>query len=76
MSRLDEIEQRLNNRTSKSPWGLYDKVNNHCMVTQEERGPNGEFQYVADCWHEGDMQLIAHAPQDIRWLIDEIKRLR
>ena len=48
--------------------GIHGSSAEHCVANVSNYG-----QGVMAC--EADAQLIAHAPTDIRWLLDEVERL-
>ena len=74
MSRLDEIEKRAENAT-KGPW----TYGSGCVFTDKSCVTDGVFEYVVDSFRAGNepnAEFIAHAREDIPWLVAEVKRLR
>ena len=70
--RLTEIRARLDAATP-GPW----VVTGQEILTVAVDGQTGWESLVADVWHrDRDADLIAHAPADIAWLLDEVERLR
>ena len=75
--RLMEIEERLETATP-GPWKACD-----CGIPQGETSPDYEIWtdckereecQVAEMVIGGDAAFISHAPVDIRWLIDRLKK--
>jgi hypothetical protein len=73
--RLSEIRARLDKATP-GPWEDYDPGDGtHRLYAPNEvklLGPLGEGRVL----RAADAELIAHAPEDIRWLAGEVDRLR
>ena len=72
--RLTEIRARLDAATP-GPWVPDDEC-----VLRPASSPHGRFLIIAEC-HDGghlenDARLIASAPSDIEWLLDEVEHLR
>jgi hypothetical protein len=89
-TRLEEIEKRLSEATP-GPWGILLKGFGPKVGNRDVDQHMAEFPYhddiaiaVVDKYNlpiemkhiaESNAQLIAHAPADLRFLIDEVKRL-
>lgn len=81
MSRLDEIRERLNKATP-GPW-QWDFENNHLESTtafDEFEAPDGRKlrSPMLIAWQRfetyADEDLIAHAPTDLRYLLEQIEK--
>lgn len=71
--RLQEIRARLDAATP-GPWEVWE---NGTMVCAPDRDAPGAYHDIALAFSSlGDQHLIAHAPADIAWLLDEVERLR
>lgn len=70
--RLQEIRARLDAATP-GPW----KRDRHEILTVDVDDETGWETCIADAYGDpADADLIAHAPDDLRWLLDEVERLR
>jgi phage host-nuclease inhibitor protein Gam len=67
---LKEIQARLEAATP-GPWALVDRLG----VIYECQSEISVIEVDANV-NEGDAEFIAHAPEDIRRLLDEIDQLR
>lgn len=79
MSRINEIQERLNNATP-GPWIAVgkDKNDGHEVVVVGEYTNGGEPDMWIDVVYSADevadADFIARAPEDIRFLLGEVKR--
>jgi len=76
MNKLQEIEERLNKITPELGKSFQEWRE---LEPEEERDaiirPQGyyEHDFLID---SADSEILLNAPEDIRWLIEEVKRLR
>lgn len=90
MTRLDQIKERLS-KVTPGEWNYQDTEDGCCGSPCTPDGchechPTGNFFVYGPEWEreygkavfkkEGDADFIAHAPSDIRHLLDEVGRLR
>jgi len=74
MSRLDEIEQRAAQATP-GPW----TSGSGCVYSNGLSVTDGVFEYIVDEFrrdHEPNAQFIAHAREDIPWLVAEVRKAK
>lgn len=72
MKRLDEIEARWK---GQGPWHL-DHPSRPMLVNAVIRTDSGEAVAVGRWYNDGDntaLMAIAYAPEDVAWLIAELK---
>jgi len=81
MDRLEEIEERWA-KTTPGPWAVND-ANDAGELYVGRANDNGDWfaivEFTYQIWEERvreDADAIAAAPQDIAWLIAEVKRTR
>ena len=65
--RTDEIRARLEAATP-GPW---ERNNQHT----KQRGIAGPLGLCATAWEDGDAEFIAHAPDDVTWLLSRVEEL-
>ncbi len=77
MSRLEEIKERVKKAT-KGPWESSENLGDHSV-----QGPDGPVAAVTYAYAEGpisldecDAEFIAHARDDIPWLLEHLKEAR
>lgn len=75
--RLQEIRARLDAATP-GPWRIlhHDLCCGESWVRDESGYHVGTSLYSNDEKRDENLSLIAHAPADIAWLLDEVERLR
>lgn len=71
MNRLDEIKARVDEATL-GPW---ENADPQCIRHAEPNIYAGSEE-IADVYAVTDSEFIAHARQDVPWLLDEIARLK
>jgi len=76
---LQEIEARLHAAT-EGPWhrgqGYEQEDPGHYIYSAQDNIGLIVYADAEGIIREVDREFIAHAPSDIRWLLDEVKRLR
>ena len=75
---IENIELRLN-ASQKGPWKAHIEGRDHtsgCDFIMTGKGPNRGADLEITGATAADLDFIANAKQDIRTLIDEIKRLK
>ncbi len=70
--RLAEIAARVEAATP-GPWFRYRSLERHVETIQN---PSGWLFVASDKGTRDDAELIAHAPIDLRELVEEVRRLR
>ncbi len=73
--RLAEIRARLD-AVTPGPWRALDWSDPPLATVVQQRGSGVHWPRIASCGFAPDADLIAHAPADIAWLLDEVERLR
>jgi len=73
--RLAEIRARLEAATP-GPWKWEVVIAEQSVTEHTLKGPDVLCRYWYDRPPSGDGELIAHAPEDIAWLLGEVERLR
>lgn len=66
--RIAEIRARLDNATP-GPWRTHGRDGDHVVSLADE-------YVVTSAWTPADSALIAHAPDDLAWLLAENELLR
>ena len=72
--RIAEIRARLDAATP-GPWRTLDWADPPMFVVAQPRDSD-HWPRLASCGFGGDADLIANAPADIAWLLDEVDALR
>jgi hypothetical protein len=81
MSRLDEIRARLKAATP-APWKLDDgnwqveREENRSFVCDLRDTPGEDPRFACEVHAYDNGELIAHAPEDIAWLLAKCERYR
>ena len=73
-ARLDEIERRL--LACRLPWALYGVHPHGPWQVNSEETLDGAIRFVGAFARRGDALFAAHAPDDVRWLLAELRAAR
>lgn len=72
---IKEIQKRLDN-ASEGPWWVKEKGSNIVVMPEKsELGAGNRYMACGGGNNENNADFAAHAPADIKWLLDEVKRL-
>lgn len=77
-TRIEEIRERLGN-ISTPEWEIAPNIHCDPFVSAKGRGSFGRIADVANSpadYGKGNMEFIAHSPTDMKFLLEEIDKLK